>query len=360
MRAPTIRRLGVAREPPPHMACAQAHGPGGARAWASGARAACVRAMTKHAIVVTTVLPPAVEARLAERFEVRKADARPVERALIDAAAGAFAVVPSPGDRFDAEAIARLPGSVRLLASYSVGVDHVDVAAAKARRIAVTNTPDVLTEATADLAMHLLLSAARGTSAAEAMLRAGRWRGWAPGQVFGVDLQGKTLGILGLGRIGRAVAARAAAFGMDLAYHDRAGRGDQGGVRAIGDLDAFWSGCDAISLHAPSTPETRGVVNAEAVARMRGGVLLVNTARGDLLDDDAVIAGVLSGRIGGLGLDVFRGEPDFDHRYLDLPRTTLLPHVGSSTAETRLAMGERVLANLTAAASGAPLPNPVG
>lgn len=314
--------------------------------------------MSKPAVVVTVELPSPVMDRLTERFEVRRAPARQVDAQFIRACEGAFAVATAPVDRFDAAAIASLPSSVRALVSYSVGLDHVDLAAARSRGLIVTNTPEVLTDATADLAMYLILAAARGASRAERTLRAGEWKGWRPSNVFGVDVRGKTLGIIGYGRIGQATARRARAFGLRTIFLDRRGAGRVDEVsEPAPDLNAFYAVCDILSLHTPSTAETRGMINAQAIAQMKPGVILINTARGDLVVDDDVIEAARDGRIGALGLDVFRGEPAFDPRYLELENATLLPHIGSSTIETRAAMGAKVFENLFAIDQGLAAPD---
>jgi lactate dehydrogenase-like 2-hydroxyacid dehydrogenase len=314
----------------------------------------------KPAIVVTAELPEQVMSALAQHFEIRRASARSIGEEFLRACEGAFAIAPSPGDRFDAATIAALPAGIRGLASYSVGLDHIDLGAARARRLIVTNTPDVLTDATADLAMYLILATVRGATRAERFLREGRWIGWRPADVFGADLRGKTLGIIGYGRIGRATAARARAFGVQIVHYDRRGAGRVDDLSTpIADLQAFYAACDIVSLHAPSTPETRGMIDWRAIQAMKPGVILINTARGDLVVDDALIEGARSGRIGALGLDVYTGEPALDARYVSLPNATLLPHIGSSTVETRAAMGAKVVANLLAIAAGREPPDRV-
>lgn len=316
--------------------------------------------MSRSSIVVTVELPETVMERLRVRFDVRRASARQVDEEFLRCCDGAVAIATAPVDRFDAAAIAALPASVRALVSYSVGLDHIDLAAARARGLIVTNTPDVLTDATADLAILLILSTARGASRAERSLRAGQWKGWRPSNVFGVDLRGKTLGIIGYGRIGQATAHRASAFGMRTIFYDRRGAGRKDPIaEPVADLGAFYSLCDIVSLHAPSTTETRGMIDRGAIAQMKSGVILVNTARGDLVVDDDVIEAARTGRISALGFDVFRGEPNFDPRYLDLPNATLLPHIGSSTLETRAAMGAKVVDNLVAVDEGRDPPDRV-
>lgn len=307
--------------------------------------------MTRHPIVVTGILPPVVAQALAAAYAARQVDLqRDGQAALLDALEDARAIVVIPGDPIGEDLIRALPGHVGLIASYSTGLDHIDVAAAQARGIRVTNTPDVLTDATADTAILLLLATLRGAAAAASLIQEKRWTGWQPGQIFGWDLKGRTLGIFGGGRIGVATARRARAFGMALVYHSR--RASEGldtlGARFIPDVDDFWGAADVISLHVPLSPGTRHLVNSDAIARMRRGSFLINTARGDLVDDLAVIAALKSGKLAGVGLDVFSGEPHVNPGYLGLPQAFLLPHIGSATHETREMMGKEVLKSLAA------------
>lgn len=301
-------------------------------------------------VILTTELPASVATEIRTDFEVRDLPLRQLGAAAFLTALGApDAIVVAPGDPIDADLIAALPASVKLLASYSTGLDHVDVPAAAARGIEVSSTPDVLTDATADVALMLILTALRGAGPARDLLHAGQWRGWAPAQIFGRDLKGRVLGIIGPGRIGQATAQRARAFGMRLRYWSARRRSeplDALGAAAVPDFRSFLSGCDVLSLHCPLTAETRNLIDANAIAALPPGAVLINTARGDLVDDDAVIAALASGQLGAAGFDVFRGEPDLDPRYLTAPNTFLLPHIGSSTAETRQAMGRVVLAHL--------------
>ena len=305
----------------------------------------------KAEILVTGLLPQSVDQQLKARFAVKNVDLqREGAASLLDALGNARAIVVIPGDPVDATLINALPAHIGLIASYSTGLDHIDVTAAHACGIRVTNTPDVLTDATADVAMLLLLGALRGATTAISLVRSGQWSGWQPAQIFGYDIKGRTLGIFGGGRIGAATAERAVAFGMNLTYHSR--RRNEAlealGATFVQQRSEFWPSADVISLHAPSTPETRNIIDATAIARMRKGAFLINTARGDLIDDDVVISALEAGRLGGVGFDVFRNEPDFDARYSDLPNAFLLPHIGSATHETRLAMGAAVIDTLEA------------
>lgn len=251
--------------------------------------------------------------------------------------ADADALICLLSDRIDDAVLADAP-TLRVVANFAVGVDNIDVAVAHARGVAIANTPDVLTEATADFAILLLLAAARRLGEGEALIRRGAWDGWAPDLLLGTELG--SLGIIGLGRIGRAVARRAQAFGMRVvaADHRGAGAGDDGIARVP--LDALWGEVDAISLHCPLTPATRGLVDRAALARMRPGAILVNTARGAVIDDDAVADALERGHLGGAGLDVFTHEPAIAPRLLAAPRTVLAPHLGSATTTARVRMAE--------------------
>jgi lactate dehydrogenase-like 2-hydroxyacid dehydrogenase len=253
-----------------------------------------------------------------------------------------------------ADAIARLPPSVRVGATSSVGYDHVDVAAAKARGLFVTNTPDVLTECTADFAFMMLLAAARRAYEYDKIMRAG-WRyRIGQGDLLGVRVTGKTLGILGMGRIGRAVAQRARGFDMTVLYHsrNRLPPDVEQGARYFASFHEMLPHCDFLSLHAPAGPATDKIVNAEVLALMPRGGVLVNVSRGGLVDEDALYDALTSGRLFAAGLDVFRTEPDYDMRFAELDNVILSPHIGSGSVETRNAMGFRALDNITAVLAG--------
>jgi lactate dehydrogenase-like 2-hydroxyacid dehydrogenase len=253
-----------------------------------------------------------------------------------------------------ADAIARLPASVRVGATSSVGYDHIDVAAAKARGVMVTNTPDVLTECTADFAFMMLLAAARRAYEYDKIMRAG-WRfRIGQGDLLGVRVTGKTLGILGMGRIGRAVAQRARGFDMTVLYHSRNRLPPEleQGARHFSSFHDMLPYCDFLSLHAPAGPATDKIVNADALAKLKRGAVLVNVSRGGLVDEDALLDALKSGQVFAAGLDVFRSEPDYDMRFAELNNVILSPHIGSASVETRNAMGFRALDNIAAVLAG--------
>lgn len=305
--------------------------------------------MIKPRLIISRKLPQEVEARAAQAFDVvfNRGDI-PFDDADW-AAADADALLVTVTDELGPARIASLSPRVRILANFGAGTSHIDSDAARARGIAVTNTPDVLTDATADIAMLLLLGAARRAGEGEALMRARRWTGWTPTHLLGRHLGGRRLGVFGMGRIGTATASRAAAFGMEVHYHGRRARDDLPFAATFhADPDEFLPVCDCISLHAALTAATDGWLNAARIARLPAGAIVVNTGRGELVDDDALVAALRDGHVAAAGLDVFRGEPAFDARYADLPNTFLLPHLGSATTSTRIAMGMRALDNLDA------------
>jgi lactate dehydrogenase-like 2-hydroxyacid dehydrogenase len=306
----------------------------------------------KPRVLATRHFPPDVEARLAAGFD---AVLNPEDRlydgpALIKAAAGCAGIMCAAGDPLTAETVVGLPDSVRIIATFSVGYEHVDVAAAAKRGIVVSNTPDVLTDATADIAMLCLLGAARRAYEGMHMLRAHGWVGWTPTQLMGMHVTGKRLGILGMGRIGQALADRARAFRMQIHYSNRSRLPAdlERGAIFHADPDAMLAHCDFLSINAPMTPATRKWVNAERIARLPPRAIVVNTARGGVVDDEALVAALKSGRLAAAGLDVFDGEPKIHPGYYDVVNAFLLPHMGSATVETRNAMGFKALDNLEA------------
>jgi len=251
--------------------------------------------------------------------------------------------------------------SLKIVANCAVGYDNVDVVAAELRGVIVTNTPDVLTDATADLTWALILACARRVVEGVDLVRSGAWAGWHPEQLLGVELRGKTLGIFGAGRIGQAVGRRAAGFGMQLLYASRTPKPDferETGATRV-ELGPILRDSDVVTLHTPSTPETKGMINAETLARMRPGAILINTARGDLVREAALAVALEEGRLGAAGLDVYADEPAIHPRLRAAPRTVLLPHIGSATHETRRRMAAIAVANVRAVLAGQPPLTPV-
>ena len=317
--------------------------------------------MTRPRVLVTRAWPETVEAELARRFDVTL---NPADAALaperIRAALGEYdAILPTVTDRLGAEMFDRPGIRTRIFANYGVGFAHIDTAAAAARGIAVTNTPDVLSDCTADLAMTLLLMAARRAGEGERELRAGNWTGWRPTHMIGTKVSGKTLGIIGFGRIGQAMAARAkGGFGMRVLVQNRSALAPEvletHGAGQVASIEALLPECDFVSLHCPGGAENRNLLDARRLALMRPGAILVNTARGEVVDEAALAAALHAGRLGGAGLDVYAGEPRVPDALLTAPNTVLLPHLGSATRETREAMGMRVIANLDDFFAGRP------
>lgn len=307
-------------------------------------------------VLVTRRMPPAVTARLQRDYRARLNEKDEVYGAdrLLELAEGCDAILCCSSEKFTAEVIARLPDSLRAIATFSVGYEHIDTAAAAARGIRVTNTPDVLTDSTADIAFLCLLGAARRAWEGESMLRRGEWVGWSTEQLLGVHVTGKRLGIFGMGRIGRAVARRARGFDMQVHYHNRRRLPAEleEGAAYHADPDELLGLCDFVSLNFPASAATENFLNAARIARLPDGAVVVNSARGTVVDDDALIAALKSGKLAAAGLDVFRGEPKLDPRYRELPNTFLLPHMGSATVETRDAMGFKCLDNLDAVFAG--------
>jgi lactate dehydrogenase-like 2-hydroxyacid dehydrogenase len=263
-------------------------------------------------------------------------------------------------DRLGDEVLGVEPRRARLLANFGVGFNHIDVEAAKARGLAVSNTPDVLTDATADIAMTLLLTVSRRVGEGERHLRSGAWSGWRPTHMLGTQVSGKTLGLVGMGRIARAVARRAHhGFGMRVIFHDPypppADVAAALGAEPRERLEQVLEESDFVSLHCPATPETRHLMNPDRLARLKPGAYLINTARGDVVDEAALVAALRAGRLAGAGLDVYEREPQVSSELLAMENVVLLPHLGSATQETRVAMGMRALENLRLFFKGAPL-----
>ena len=282
---------------------------------------------------------------------------RPLSRAeLIAAMQDCDVLVPTVTDRIDADMIAAAGDRLRMIANFGAGTEHIDLAAARARGLIVTNTPGVFTDDTADLTMMLILSVPRRLGEGSQLIRDGHWTGWAPTAMLGHCIGGKRLGIVGMGRIGQAVAHRARAFGMEVVYHNRhrlpASVESMFGARYEPDLERLIAQSDVVTLHCPAGAATRHLMNAARIAEMKPGAYLINTARGDLVDEESLIAALTSGRIAGAGLDVFAGEPNVDPRLIALPGVITLPHLGSATVEGRALAGERVIANIRFWADG--------
>ena len=312
--------------------------------------------MSKPVILVTRKLPPAVEERLARDYDawLNPDDALYERDALLERAEGSDAIMPCHTEHFDKDIFERLPKSVRIIANFSVGYDHVDIQAAKDAGVVITNTPDVLSDATAEIVMMLILGAARRAGEGEKLVRTATWKDWSPAFMVGTQVTGKTLGIVGLGRVGKVVAMRARGFGMKILYHDalRQEEEEKKGATYFETLEDLLPNCQFLSLNAPNLPSTKGMLNAARIALLPDGAIVVNAARGTLIDDDALIAGLMAGKPAAAGLDVYNNEPTIDPRYKDLPNTFLMPHIGSATAETRDAMGFRALDHLDAFFAG--------
>jgi lactate dehydrogenase-like 2-hydroxyacid dehydrogenase len=257
-------------------------------------------------------------------------------------------------ERIDASVIDALSPTLKAIATLSVGHDHIDLVAARERDITVLHTPDVLSDACAEIAMMLMLNACRRGLEGDRMVREGAWQGWAPTQLLGRGLVGTKLGIFGMGRIGRAIAKRAKAFGMDIHYHNRnrLTADLEDGATYHATLDAILSASDVLMIAAPGSPDSRGLFDAEKLARLPHGAVVVNISRGDFIDDSALVDALASGRIFAAGLDVFANEPNVDTRYRALPNVFMTPHIGSATHETREAMGQMLIDGLDALGDG--------
>jgi glyoxylate reductase len=303
-------------------------------------------------VVVTRKLPEVTETRMMELFDTRlNADDQPMgQDEIIAAAQGADVLVPTVTDRLDAALIAALGERCRLIANFGVGVDHIDLAAAAERGIAVTNTPDVLTEDTADLTVALLLAAPRRLVEGDRLARAGKWAGWTPTFMLGHRIAGKRLGIIGMGRIGQAVARRVHGFGMSVHYHNR----NRVHPEIEEELEAtYWESLDQmlahmdfVSVNCPHTSDTHHLLSAERLARLQRHAFVVNTSRGGVIDEAALAQKLAAGEIGGAGLDVYEREPAIEAALMGLDNVVLSPHLGSATHDGRIAMGEKVLINI--------------
>ena len=321
--------------------------------------------MKKPIVVVTRRLPESVETRMKELFDVRLNidDHRMAAAELAAAAAAAEVLVPTVTDIVNADVIAAAGPRLKLIANFGAGTDHIDVAAAQAKGITVTNTPDALTEDTAEMTMALLLTVPRRLIEGERLVRAGKWEGWGPTTMMGTRVSGKRLGIIGMGRIGQAVAERARCFGMSIHYHNR--RRLHPSVEDA--LEAtYWDSLDqmlprmgVVSMHCPHTPATHHLMSAARLALLRPNAYLVNTARGEVIDEDALADLLAERKIAGAALDVFQNEPAVNPKFLKLDNVVLMPHLGSATVEARNEMGQKVLINIKTFVDGHRPPNRV-
>lgn len=314
--------------------------------------------VSRPRVIVTRKLPDAVEQRMVELFDTTL---NPVEEgmdraALINAAQDCDVLVPSVTDTIDADLIAAAGERLKLIANFGAGVNHIDLRAARARGIVVTNTPGVLTEDTADMTMALILAVPRRLAEGEKLVRSGQWKGWSPGGMLGHRIGGKALGIVGMGRIGQAVARRARAFGLSIHYHNRHRLPEaveaELGATWHANLDAMLGAIDILTIHTPLNDASRDLIDARRIGLLGSHVYLINASRGGIVDEEAMVNALESGRLAGAGLDVWRFEPQIDPRLLALPNVVMTPHMGSATFEGRQATGEKVIANIRFWADG--------
>ena len=309
-------------------------------------------------LVVTRKLLPAIETRMDELFDCRfnVDDHAMTHDELVAAMQDCDILVPTVTDTIDSDVIAAAPASLKMIANFGAGVNHIDLAAAKTKGILVTNTPGVFTDDTADLTMALILNVPRRLGEGHRLMRSGEWKGWAPAGMLGHRVGGKTLGIVGFGRIGEAVAKRARAFGMNILYNKRhrlpASVEEELGITFEADLDRLIAKSDIVTLHCPLTADTDRLMNRARIGMMKPDAYLINSSRGELVDEDALIEALTRSKIAGAGLDVYTHEPALDSRFLSIPNVVLLPHLGSATFEGREASGEKVIANIRIFADG--------
>ena len=321
--------------------------------------------MSKPVVVVTRRWPNAVEERLIDLFDARlNEDDHPFsQQELCEAMKTADALMPTVTDKVNAEVIGVAGRKARIIGNFGVGFNNIDIDAAKQNDIVVTNTPEVLTDCTADIAMILLLSVARRIGEGERHLRGGEWTGWRPTHMMGQKVSGKTLGLIGYGRIAQAMARRALGFGMTIIYYDpyvdSAKLDKNVPASSLSSVNEVLARADFVSLHCPSTPETRHLINSESFAKMKPTAFLINTARGDIVDESALIAALREDVIKGAGLDVYEKEPKVPADLIKMDKVVLLPHLGSASTQTREAMGMRVLTNVEAFFAGKPPPDRV-
>jgi lactate dehydrogenase-like 2-hydroxyacid dehydrogenase len=314
----------------------------------------------KKRLLITRRLPDAVEARAHATYDVvqHRDDRQMSMDEVLETAKSVDAMLITLNEKFRADIVAKVPENLKVISTFSIGFDHIDIPACQARGIHVGNAPHGVTVATAEIAMLLLLGAARRASEGEAMMRSRSWTGWAPLQLVGRRLDGKKLGIYGFGKIGQALAQRARGFDMEIHYYDiyRQSPEKEKGAIYHESLDSLLAVSEFFSINAPSTPETRYFFNTATINKLPHGAIVVNTARGDLVNDADMISALKSGRLAYAGIDVFAGEPNINEGYYDLPNTFLFPHLGSAAIEARNQMGYEALDNIDAALSGKPMP----
>lgn len=312
----------------------------------------------KTRVVITRKLPDAIETRMRELFDVQlNLDDTPMSKAdMIEAMKSADVLVPTVTDHIDAGLLSQAGPNLRLIANYGTGVDHIDLATARQRNITITNTPDVLTEDTADMTMALILAVPRRLTEGERVMRSDDWKGWSPTWMLGHRIYGKRLGIIGMGRIGQAVARRAKGFGLSIHYHNRRQLHEEveNELEATywESLDQMLARMDIISINCPHTPATYHLLSARRLKLLQPHAYVVNTARGEVIDENALTRMLCAGELAGAGLDVFEHEPAVNPKLVDLSNVILLPHMGSATVEGRIDMGEKVLINIKTFADG--------
>ncbi|MEO1220469.1 MAG: D-glycerate dehydrogenase [Pseudomonadota bacterium] len=312
----------------------------------------------KPKVFVTRHLAPTVETRMTELYDatLNLSDTPKTRDELIEAMADCDVLVPTVTDRIDADMIEGAGEQLRMIANFGAGTEHIALEAAAKRKIIVTNTPGVFTDDTADLAMAGIIGVPRRIREGVELIRTGKWTGWAPTGMLGRKIGGKVLGIIGMGRIGQAVAHRARAFGMEIAYTARkalpTAMESMLGARYVAQVDDLLAEADILTVHCPLTEKTRGLIDARRIALMKPGSSIVNTARGEIIDQEALIAALQSGHLAGAGLDVYPEEPLVDPRLIRHPNVMTLPHIGSATVEGREASGEKVIANIRFWADG--------
>ncbi len=317
-----------------------------------------MRRIDKPGVIVTRELPDAVMDRMEQLFDTRnnRSDVAMTRDELVAAVAECDVLVPTVTDQIDGDLIAAAGDRLRLIANFGAGVNHIDLRAARARGIIVTNTPGVLTEDTADMTMALIVSVPRRLAEGEKLVRSGQWKGWSPSGMLGHRIGGKALGIVGMGRIGQAVALRARAFGLSIHYHNRhrlpAVLEAQLAATWHESLDDMLAAIDILTIHTPRNADSENLIDARRIGLLRPDVYLINASRGGIVDEEALVSALEEGRLAGAGLDVWKHEPAIDPRLLALPNVVMTPHMGSATYEGRMATGDKVITNIRMWADG--------